>query len=265
MCHWKTAQPQLPVPGLLTLRSHYDCRVKQVVFVAVDTCSEVDTCVSAVLDNVRSCPPIRVNSISGVTTLDTEGDFTFDNGSVVTMYAVDRAALPSSITALIGMPTIRKLGISLDHVATANSPLHLDAAQHPPPEPRHLSPSILLSDDDDELPDLLEISDSESECSDDDSEYREYEVLEEPNRPQPPEKEQPAGIVMTAASFFLFLLALVALWTYRLGEPASAILPGTAGNHSLFAFPPYLTGKEITWGDAQPAEGILICLGGIRF
>jgi hypothetical protein len=51
------------------------------VFVAVDACSEVNACVSAALDNVRSCPPIRVNSISGASTLDMEGDFTFDNGT----------------------------------------------------------------------------------------------------------------------------------------------------------------------------------------
>ena len=96
--------------------------------IAIDTCSDVSTCVTSSLTNVRPCQALELHHLGGVTVLNTCGDVVVED-QTVTMFAVSADNLPVGVVMLLGMPEIVKLDISLDFVIS-NPDCHLrDAIQ----------------------------------------------------------------------------------------------------------------------------------------
>ena len=83
--------------------------------IALDTCSDVSTGLIECLTNVRSCPPVLLHHLGGVTTLDRCGDVVVVDRTL-TVFVVSASGLPDGVMLLFGMPEIVKLDISLDFV-----------------------------------------------------------------------------------------------------------------------------------------------------
>ncbi len=90
----------------------------------VDTCSDVTVARLDVLVRVRLVQPVVVNHLGGETTLNRAGDLTLGGrassatAELSEVLGVEHNELPAGIIALLGMGEVRRLGMSLDFIAS---------------------------------------------------------------------------------------------------------------------------------------------------
>jgi hypothetical protein len=108
--------------GSLCLRVHSPAGV-----VGIDTMSDVTTALRGSLTSVRPCPALPLQHLGGTTALTRHGRLCLGSLGSVDAYVATADQLPPHCVAILGMPDITRLGLSVDHILHHNG-CDIDAA-----------------------------------------------------------------------------------------------------------------------------------------
>jgi len=200
----------------------------------IDTFSDISTAYEPRLLNLRPCSTLSVQHLGGSTSFRLEGELLIgtSNGNAVhvTCFAASKAQLPDDMTAILGMPAIASLGLSLDFIL--HNPLCLwNSASSLPSVPADYDGSTI---------------DPEPEAA----------VL------QPTDETSTLDVSVQPSwlARLLLLCAFCLLTALPLRLPHRDALLGTSNNgHSIFDEPPYAVRTEIWWGPPPTTTAPDIC------